>query len=65
MRLEDAQAYAAILNSLNPYSTGRYSLSNKKDFIENYWKSLNPYSTGRYSLRSGMIELTNLVHVVS
>ena len=40
-----------LYNGLNPYSTGRYSVS--MDYVNNYISidSLNPYSTGRYSVR--------------
>ena len=36
---------------LNPYSIGRYSVSDEtKQFVEDYLKGLNPYSIGRYSV---------------
>ena len=38
------------LPSLNPYSIGRYSLSNTEVKVESGIVSLNPYSIGRYSL---------------
>ena len=39
-------------SSLNPYSIGRYSLSQQdcEWYRQNSLKSLNPYSIGRYSL---------------
>ena len=40
-----------IIIGLNPYSTGRYSMSNKGEMVNNSNSSLNPYSTGRYSMR--------------
>ena len=42
-----------VWKGLNPYSTGRYSMSihNTNDCI-GFISCLNPYSTGRYSMRS-------------
>ena len=37
---------------LNPYSTGRYSMSYRFKGCVPRQKSLNPYSTGRYSMRA-------------
>ncbi len=37
--------------SLNPYSTGRYSMRYRETAAIRYIPSLNPYSTGRYSMR--------------
>ena len=38
------------LYGLNPYSTGRYSLSEVEEVGKVRPVGLNPYSTGRYSL---------------
>ncbi len=40
------------IKSLNPYSTGRYSVSNVMKTLVIVLLGLNPYSTGRYSVRS-------------
>ena len=37
--------------SLNPYSTGRYSVSRLRLASSAKKRCLNPYSTGRYSVR--------------
>jgi hypothetical protein len=37
--------------AFNPYSTGRYSMSNKEIILKEDDVGLNPYSTGRYSMR--------------
>ena len=37
-------------SSLNPYSTGRYSVRESEKPIFCIVPSLNPYSTGRYSV---------------
>ena len=42
---------AAKAQSLNPYSTGRYSMSGADVEYTAFEGSLNPYSTGRYSMR--------------
>ena len=39
-----------MLDGLNPYSTGRYSMSVKASSKKLTPMCLNPYSTGRYSM---------------
>ncbi len=46
------KALCTVVLSLNPYSTGRYSMRDVINELSFIGKTcLNPYSTGRYSMR--------------